>query len=203
LWQWKKTNPVLKGILISAALGLLLEASQLIVRSRMPSFQDALVISCGSLCGGLFVGYWPFVFSGKIWSLLMIFFTSLSAAVYSLSPFLWTGQETGMNWFPFLPYYEITTFIALSNFIESVLIYFPMGFILQYFRNVKRTYVIALLIALAISFPLEYSQRWAVGRYPDVTDVIGAMSGALFGAILCRNGWKAFTNYIEKAQDEG
>jgi glycopeptide antibiotics resistance protein len=99
-----------------------------------------------------------------------------------------------------LPYYEITTFIALSNFVESVLIFFPMGFVVQYFQNHKRIYVFAPLIALAISFPLEYSQRWVVGRYPDVTDVIGAVVGALFGAIFSRNGWKVFTNYIEKTQ---
>jgi glycopeptide antibiotics resistance protein len=198
LWQWKASNPVLKGVLISAVLGFVLESSQLIIISRMPTAQDIIVMLCGSAIGGLFISYWPFVFSGRIWSLLIIIVTAVSAAFFSLSPFQWTGLEDRMNWFPFLPYYEITTFMALSNFIESVLIYFPMGFLLQYFNNHKRTYIIAPLIAVTISFPLEYSQKWIVGRYPDVTDVIGAVFGAFLGAIVCRNGWEVFTNYIEE-----
>ena len=33
-----------------------------------------------------------------------------------------------------------------------------------------------------IAVPLEFSQGWVEGRYPDITDVLGALIGATFGA---------------------
>ena len=199
LREWKKSNSIIKSILISCAVGIFLEASQIIIESRMPSAQDVLVISVGSLCGGLLISRWPFVFNGKKGSFLIVIATGISAAIYSLSPFQLTLQADAMNWFPFLAYYERTTFVALSNFIESMLIYFPMGFALQYFYNSRQTYRAILVVAFLIAFPLEYSQQWVVGRYADITDVLGALAGAMAGAIACRKGWDAFRRYVAEA----
>ena len=121
--------------------------------------------------------------------MLIFIATGISAAIFSLSPFQLAAQEKTMNRFPFLSYYERIIFIALSNFIESMLIFFPMGFALQYFNNSRQTYLAILFLTLLISFPLEYSQQWIVGRYPDITDVLGALVGALAGAMVCHSGW--------------
>jgi glycopeptide antibiotics resistance protein len=48
-----------------------------------------------------------------------------------------------------------------------------------------------------IAFPLELTQGWVDGRFPDITDVLGALIGAIFGAWTCREGWKAFERNIE------
>ena len=104
-----------------------------------------------------------------------------------------------MNWLPFLAYYERTTFVTLSNFIVSKLIYFPMGFALHYFSNSRQTYLTILFVAFLISFPLEYSQ-WIVGRYPDITDVLGVLAGAITGAMTCGKGWEAFRRYVAEMQ---
>ncbi len=198
LWEWGWKNTILKGILISCAAGIFLESCQIIVSSRMPTAQDILVIMGGSLCGGLFIGYWPFLFNDRLWSVIIVFATSISAIIFSLSPFQFVMQERTMNWVPFLPYYEITTFVALSNFIESMLIYFPMGFILQYFSKERPAYLKSLFIAFVICFPLEYSQQWIAGRYADITDVFGALAGALTGVVMCRSGWAVFLSYIKE-----
>ena len=107
-------------------------------------------------------------------------------AIQILSPFQLSGQHSGFNWFPFLAYYERTTFIALSNFIESLLMFYPMGFILQYFNPLtKKSLLLIGLLTLLIALPLEVLQGWIVGRSADITDVLGAVSGALIAAGVC------------------
>ena len=101
----------------------------------------------------------------------------------TLSPFRFVAEYKSMSWVPFLPYYDKTSFIALSNFIESVLIYYPMGFVLGYFVDRKKSpYIFTGIITCLIAVPLEFSQGWVEGRYPDITDVLGALIGATFGA---------------------
>ena len=73
-----------------------------------------------------------------------------------------------------------------------------MGFVTVYFMDRKRShYIFTAIIAGLIAIPLEFSQGWVDGRYPDITDVIGALLGAIFGAWICREGWKAFERSIE------
>ena len=87
-----------------------------------------------------------------------------------------------MNWLPFLAYYERTTFIALSNFIASILVYFPLGYLIHRLRSDKKHGMILIsLVALWIALPLELAQGMIEGRFPDVTDVLGALIGGLAG----------------------
>ena len=195
-WEWALNSPILKGILISCVIGIMLEGCQIIVSSRMPTLQDITVVIGGSLCGGLFIRYWASRLNAGAGAVTFVIATIISASLFSLSPFDFSAHNGRMNWLPFLPYYEITTFVAFSNFIESMLIYFPMGFILQYCGKEKSAYVLSLIIALIICFTLEYTQQWVAGRYADITDVIGAMTGAFAGAVTCRRGWPVFNAFI-------
>ena len=121
----------------------------------------------------------------------------MAAMLHALSPFRFTSAYHSMNWFPFLAYYDRTSFVALSNFIESVLIYYPLGFVLTYLIDQERSpYIFIGIIAGFIAFPLELSQGWVDGRYPDITDVLGALIGAISGAWTCREGWRAFERYL-------
>ena len=115
----------------------------------------------------------------------IISLTWISAAVQTLSPFQIAYEYEGFNWIPFLSYYERTTFVALSNFIESMLIYFPMGFILQAISEKKRISLSVCLLSLLIATSLEIPQGWIVGRYPDITDIIGALAGTIGACWLC------------------
>jgi glycopeptide antibiotics resistance protein len=188
LKKLKLIHFALSGLLISAFLGLTCEVSQIIVRSRMPGISDALIIVLGSAVGSLFAELPLSRVPRKIWIALTVLLTWVTAAIQVLSPFRLRDDFGGFNWVPFLPYYERTTFVALSNFIESSFIYFPLGFLLQYFfpRSQRNTVVITIaLLTIFLSFSLEVGQAWVQGRYADVTDVLGAVSGALAGSWIC------------------
>ena len=43
-----------------------------------------------------------------------------------------------------------------------------------------------------IAFSLELTQGWVDGRYPDITNELGALIGTIFKAWTFREGWKAF-----------
>lgn len=178
--------PLIKAIVLSASIGVLFEGCQIIIGSRMPNAQDVVVVILGSIFGGIFARIAPTNMSPKMWIILVILTTWITAGTQVFSPFRLTTEYKGFNWIPFLSYYERTTFIALSNFIESVLMYFPMGFALQYiYSHKKRSIVFIGIVSSAIAFPLEFTQGWIDGRYPDITDVIGAIAGAIVGAWIC------------------
>ena len=195
-WEWGCSHPVIKGIILSSLMGIGLEGCQIIIESRMPSIHDSAVVVLSSTFGGLIAVYQPRRVYPNIWSFIFIITTWIAAMLNAFSPFQFGAEYKSMNWVPFLPYYDKTSFIALSNFIESVLLYFPMGFVIAYFMPKKKSpYVFIIIITSLISVPLEFSQGWVDGRYPDITDVLGALIGAIFGAWTCREGWKAFERY--------
>lgn len=198
----RSSYAIMKGLGISCVLGIFLEGSQLIVGSRMPGIQDGMVVVLGSLFGGLLAGISARkMFSRNGWVALIILATLISAGIQTLSPFQLAELRRGFNWLPFLPYYQKTTFVALSNFIESSLMYFPLGFGLQYLLSQKTfRFFFIVLIALGIAVPLEYLQGWILGRYPDITDIIGALTGTFAGLWCCTGGWTAFNKSIWKEE---
>lgn len=183
------------GLVLGSVFGLILEASQIIVQSRMPGVVDAAIVVFGSAIGALMTEL-PLAKAPRIlWAVLAVLLTGMTAGVQVLSPFHLRSVAGGLNWVPFLAYYERTTFIALSNFIESMLMYFPMGFILRYlYSRSNRTIVFFTVgvLSLIISFSLEFIQSWIEGRYADVTDVMGAVTGALLGVWFCSLWLAAF-----------
>lgn len=178
------------AFLTSALTGLFFEAFQIFVRSRMPNIQDALVIIIASFLGVLFSRINLKNIPRAVWTIIIIIGAGISAGMYALSPFQFKANPGSFNWLPFLAYYERTTFIALANFIESVLIYLPLGFLLKYFYSKNNrifSFVIIGIIGAIISSLLECSQLWVSGRYADITDILGAICGSVFGALAC---WK-------------
>lgn len=185
----------LAGIFLSASIGVFFEFSQLIVVSRAPTAQDIVVIVAACSLGGLFALIIPRKIAPIVWALPAIIVTAIAAAVQTLAPFEFTDQHNVMNLFPFLPYYGDSTFNAIANFLETLLIYFPLGFILQFvFSNRKSAFIFIVLIVGAMAYSLEYCQGWIVGRYPDITDVIGAVLGAAIAGSLCLRWSRVFNN---------
>ena len=183
----------LAGIFLSASVGILFEFAQLIVVSRAPTAQDIAVILVGCALGGLFALAAPHKISLKFWALPAIIITGIAATVQTLAPFEFSNQHNVMNLFPFLHYYGDSTFNAIANFLETLLIYFPLGFILQFvFSNRKSAFIFIILIVGAMAYSLEYCQGWVVGRYPDITDVIAGVLGAVIAGSLCLRWSRVF-----------
>jgi hypothetical protein len=51
-------------------------------------------------------------------------------------------------------------------------------------------------MSLIIAVSLELAQGGIAGRYPDITDILGALAGASFGLWCCLRGWPAFKRII-------
>jgi len=190
-------NYMLKGGLYACLIGILLESAQMIVSSRMPDAQDVLVIILGSTMGAFFLELNLANIPASIWSIAIILATGVAVGIQTLSPFKIKPDFTTFNWFPFRPYYERTTFVALSNFIESLFSYFPMGFVLQFLHRKEKSFWLNIaLITCTLSFIFELMQAKIVGRYPDITDVLGALIGAILGAKVYLDGWAVFKKWL-------
>jgi glycopeptide antibiotics resistance protein len=196
-------RPGLSGITFMLVLGLVLESSQIIIGSRYPEVQDALVGIAGTLVGG-----WIYYFPGFrerpwTWSMAGAIGVMASAAMRGLHPYQFKSSPTAFNWVPFLPQYEKTTAIALGNFIANGMVYFPLGFLIGYFfPRSKRAPWVALGLSAIMALLVEAAQGWVVGRYSDITDVIGAMLGCLVGSLVLTRGWSAFTVYMRQEEDK-
>jgi len=175
----------------AAAIGIgvvcALEAFQVVLGSRMPGLWDAAVGSVG-ICIG--TGLWALsnrIIWPRLWQGLLIAMTIVAVAVQMLSPFEWAPAYRGFSWFPFLGYYTRTTFETLSHVIELALAYFPLGFCLVLgSESRRRAVVLAFILTLSISVPIEYLQGWVVARYPDISDIGLSLLGAWIGCRLAR-----------------
>ena len=195
LWLRSVKNSLwpIAGIMLSASIGVFFELSQLIVVSRAPSAQDLLVIMTGCVLGGLFVLISPKKVSPIVWVIPMIVVTIITAAVQTLAPFQIRLEHVQMGMTPFLPYYNASTFSAIANFLEGVIMYVPLGFVLQYGISRKRSaFIIIIILVAVIAYGLEYMQGWIAGRYPDITDVIGAVIGAAISGSLALRWARVF-----------
>lgn len=184
------------AFLIISTSGIFFETFQIFVRSRMPNIQDVLVMIMASFLGMLFSLLNLKNLPRTLWTTIIIIGVGISAGMNTLSPFQFKTNPSSFNWVPFLAYYERTTFIALANFIESVLIYLPLGFLLSYFYSREhriQSFIFIILVGAIISSSLEIFQVFVPGRYADITDIIGAIGGSVIGAMACWE-WKEFFN---------
>lgn len=195
LWLRSINNSLwpIAGILLSASIGVCLELAQFIVISRTPTVQDLFVVLVSCVAGGLFALIVPKRISSIVWVIPIIVLTLISAAVQTLAPFEMRMEHVSMGMTPFLPYYNASTFTAIANFLEVLITYIPIGFVLQYAISSRRSafFIIVILVGL-MAYSLEYAQGWIVGRYPDITDVIGAIIGAAIAGSLCLRWSRVF-----------
>lgn len=194
-------RPALAGGLLMGLLALGLETSQAIIQSRSPEVQDALVALLGVACGALTFFFPPFHRRPRMWTAAGGLAIFLSAALHALHPFRFSPHFSGFNWVLFLPQYERTTFASLGNFVESATIYFPIGFLLGYFYPRLRPSAVAMLAAGGAALALEVAQGYVPGRYADITEVVGAMLGAMAGGLALTRGWPAFREYMREDED--
>jgi glycopeptide antibiotics resistance protein len=194
-------RPALWGTALMAVAAAGLELSQIFVQSRGPETQDAVVAVLGALSGGVAFFFPGFHLRPVVWSLAGALAVFLSAAARALAPYRFTGEYSGFNWALFLPQYERTTFAAIGDFAESAMLFFPLGFLLAYFLPRIRPAALSALLAGGMALAVESLQGFIPGRYADVTDVMGAVLGALAGSLALTRGWPAFRGYMADDND--
>jgi len=205
LWLRSVRNALwpIAGILLSASIGVFFELAQFIVLSRSPSIQDLFVVMVGCISGGIFALVVPKKISPIIWIVPMIMITLMTAAVQTLAPFEMRMAHVSMGMVPFLSYYQSSTFTAIANFLEGMITYIPLGFILQYAISRRRSaFILIVIIVAALAYGLEYAQGWIEGRYPDITDVIGAVIGAVIAGSLSLRWARVFVENEPPPKEE-
>jgi glycopeptide antibiotics resistance protein len=182
----------------AATLGVIaafaLEGCQILITSRMPALEDAVVHASGALLG---VALWtmrPRVTAPRLWIAALILATAIASATQNLSPFTLEVARRPMWWFPFLGYYEHTTFETVSTVIELMLIYFPVGFCMARAWHGSKATRWAVLVTIAMALPIEWTKGWIVSRYPDVTNVAVGAAGAWLGAWAGQAGARFFAS---------
>ncbi len=192
--------PLRTAFLSTGIFGTGLEALQFIIASRSPSGEDVLYILLGALLGVLLVKAVPegLTFADRKGAALgfAVIFTA-AVTVEALYPFRWAEVPASLNWLPFWAHYERTGFDTAGNFLQSLIRYFPCGFLVMLAsRSQSRWFFLSvgggLLFTLVLSLGLESAQGYVAGRYPDVTDVIGALLGCSAGIFLAGRGYAAF-----------
>jgi glycopeptide antibiotics resistance protein len=196
---WRR--PALSGAVLLGAIGTALELSQTFIQSRMPELQDALVAMLGSAAGGIAFFFPGFHLRPRTWTVAGAAVIFLSSATRAWYPYHFSSHYSGFNWVVFMPYYEHTTFQALGDFIESAMVFFPLGFLLAYFHPRMRMLIRGALVSAALAFIVEALQGFVPGRFADVTDVLGAMLGGFAGALALTRGWPAFREYMARDDD--
>lgn len=184
--------------LVTAGYGLALEAAQVIVGSRGPTFQDALVLILGSIIGALLVpvqGWRKHPLPAALFAYLCVL---TGVAMKELHPFQFGPWQGEPNFVPFLAEYAQTSFLALARFIEDALMWLPLGFCWVYLLpRVRLASLLAVAAALSTSMTLELAQGFVPGRYPDITDLIAAALGTAAGALILTRGRMAFEGYLK------
>lgn len=194
-------RPALLGAAFLGATGIGLELSQILVQSRGPEVQDAVVAMLGSAAGGIAYFFPGFHLRPRLWTLAGASMVFLSAASRAWYPYGFHGPWSGFHWVPFQAYYEHTSFRALGDFIESAMLYFPLGFLLAYFHPGARMAAAGALGSAALAAIVEFAQAFVPGRYADITDVLGAVLGGFAGALALTRGWPAFREYMARNDD--
>ena len=194
-------RPAAAGAGLMAALGVALELTQIIIKSRAPEAQDALVAVLGSAAGGVAFFFPGFHLRPRVWTCAGTAMVFLSAAARAWAPYRFTARHSGFNWVLFRPHYEHTTFQALGDFIESTMIFFPLGFLLAYFHPRARMGLASALLCGGLAALVEIAQGFVPGRYADATDVLGAVLGGLAGTLALTRGWPSFREYMARDDD--
>ena len=167
---------------VTTAVGL--EGAQIVITSRMPGLEDAVVRAAGALTG---VALWPLTQAypaRKFWLAVLVAGTAVGAAIQQLSPFEIAPAYRHFGLMPFFSAYAHTTFETLSHVFELVLLYAPLGFVRARLGPPRHALGWSLAVTLLIAAPVEYLQGWVVGRYPDLTDIAVSAAGAWLGVRL-------------------
>jgi glycopeptide antibiotics resistance protein len=185
-------HPAAGTVCLGVPMAFGLEASKILITSRMPGVEDAVVGAAGVVLGVGLCTLGPRLRAGA-WLALLVAATAVAAAMEILSPFDIALEHSPWGLIPFNGYHIHTTFETLSHVIELWLLYAPLGFVFGLaVKTPARAMLAAVLASVIIAMPIEYGQGWIVGRSPDITDVAMSAVGAWLGAWAATRGAAMF-----------
>jgi VanZ family protein len=182
--------------LAALAVAVLLEAPQLVVRSRTPSATDVLVGALAAL-GGWYAGRvhheglaLPFTVSwGVVW------FAALTAVTQPPAGATPRDVPRPFDWVPGLPFESGDPLHALEEMLVKLVLFGLLGVIVAAWRLPPRSrraprgsVPVALAVAAALGLLaaafFESGQRWHDTHTPCVTDVLLGGAGAALGVLV-------------------
>ena len=189
-------RPEVTGVWIVAIVALTLEGSQVVIDSRVPNLQDAAFRVAAVVLGAWGWTAWRRSHESQAWLIGLGVLTGLAAVMDGWSPFEIAAERRAVGWVPLVGYYRNNWFPAVSEAVEMMLLYLPLGFCLALYTG--RAVGITLVLAVLTASPIEYFQGWFVERVPGVTDVGLAVLGGWLGAKLGGDGAQAFQAWIQQ-----
>jgi len=172
-----RSTALFGGLLLAVGL----EASQLVIESRMPGAQDALAGCVGALAGALALPRLEASRSRIGWAAMVVGGTILSAAIADLSPFRLSPEASPFNVVPFLAHYRGSGMAPMADVLDAALRYLPAAFVLAMMCRRRSAWVLALLVTGVCSGLLEAAQRVIDTRHADISDPIASLVGAAIG----------------------
>ncbi len=191
-----ETWSILRVAGAAVALGVCLEALQLVVQSRTPSATDALVGAFAAVAGwyagrvhheGLAI---PFAASwGIVWLAGMTPITQPPTGAARLE------TPRPFDWMPGLPLESGDPLNTLEEMLTKLVLFGLLGILIAAWRlpprsrrepggSVRVAVVIAALVGLLAAGAFENSQRWYDTHTPCITDVLLGGFGAALGVVV-------------------
>ncbi len=194
-------HPLWMGGVYAALLAVFLELGQVVVVSRTPQFQDILTACMGALAALALIKQRNWRAYPWVWAVLWSTLIFASAAMMSLHPFRPADAYTGFNFIPFFAYEDRTGFLSLHYFLHMGVAFFPLGFLFAYlFKPTRASVASVLAVAGAMALALEFAQGFFHGVHADITDVMGAMAGAVLGHLAGGRGWSSYERMLEETE---
>jgi len=179
-------------------LGVGLEVMQLVVRSRTTSARDALAAGAGVVLGLVVASA---LGTGRRarhgWMLVGCAYAG-SIILLALQPFefdfTWEtlrGRVSYTSLIPYSSYYYRANVAAVADFLEGLLCYLPLAFVLAHAHSRSgnpsaRLAPAVALLCMLLALVLEVLQLGMPRRYAEVSDVLTAGLGGALGASAWR-----------------
>jgi VanZ family protein len=187
---WRGARALGVVVAISGALGLAIEAVQVVIPSRAIDMTSVVLALLGSAVGASVVGR-SASGSARRWILPALGIWGAIVALSALTPpdFAWPDPPLlrPERFVPFWSYYNRTSVADLADLLGQVLSFVPAGALLAA-HSARRSLAGAALIGLGCGAVLEFGQIFLPGRTAELTDVLASAVGAGMGWGLWRWG---------------
>lgn len=195
------SNPATTGATIAVAVALGLEASQIVITSRMPGLEPAAVRALGAITGA---SLWTLSRDGRHrrgWLLLVIVATIIAAHLHrsSTSEMIATRELYRLL---FLADYQRTSVPSFIYLTEQFFLYASAGFALARSFTISPTRGIgaAMLLATLVAAAIGSIQPQATQGSGIVMNIATSMAGAGLGAYAATTGAQVFANALTSWQ---
>ena len=188
--------PVVVGAaVLGGLLGGTIEMAQLVIRSRGTDATSVALAVAGATAGAFVVQAAGRRIAPRRWIGPALLLWGLAVALTNWTPPRFTldiGPKLRWSLFvPFLNYYRRTDIYALSDLLNQVMAFIPLGLLLAV-RDGRRPVWQATLAGFGVGFLLETGQLFLETRTADITDAFAAAAGAALGVALWRWGAAAW-----------